>query len=337
MIKVGIVCGGASSEHEISCISAGGVLGAIDRSKFEPLLIGITKSGKWVLPPDGYRLKIEDGKLPEIEEGLTETSLEKLKVDVLFPVLHGTYGEDGGFQRDADEKGFKYVGSGPDASANGMDKSLSKIIFKSNGLETAPGIVASKDVWSKSPEKILAASQPLGIPLFVKPANSGSSRGTSKVKNSSELSRAIDFAFEYDDKALIESAIVGREVECAVLEKDGEVMASPLGEIKVLGNHEFYDFEAKYLDGSTELIIPAEIPEVDVLKIQSAAIKAFNAIDCRGLARVDFFYGEGKIIINEINTMPGFTSTSMFPRMWEAGGISYKELITILIEGALKN
>ena len=337
MIKVGIVCGGASSEHEISCISAGGVLSSIDRSKYQPQLIGITKSGNWVLPPEGYNLKIVDGKLPEIIEGLPKTSITELDVDLFFPVLHGTYGEDGGFQRDSDAAGIKYVGSDSVASANGMDKSISKIIFKSNGLEVAPGIVATKDVWVKSPEKILEASSPFGFPLFVKPANSGSSRGTSKVKNASELNRAIDFALEYDEKALIESAIDGREIECAVLQKNGEVLASPLGEIKVLGNHEFYDFEAKYLDGSTQLIIPAQINGEDAAKIKEAAIKAFKAMGCSGLARVDFFYNDGKIIINEINTMPGFTSTSMFPRMWEAGGIGYKELISILIDGAFKN
>lgn len=335
MIKVGIVCGGISSEHEISCISAGGVLSAIDLSKYQPKLIGITKSGKWVLPPENYQLAIKDGVLPTISENLPQTEIAKLDVDILFPVLHGTYGEDGGFQKDAESAGIKYVGSGVDASANGMDKSISKIIFKSNGLNTAPGIVATKDVWIKSPEKILEASSPLGFPLFVKPSNSGSSRGTSKVKNASELARAIDFAFEYDDKTLIEKAIAGREIECAVLERDGEVLASPLGEIKILGPHEFYDFEAKYLDGSTQLLIPAPLPEKDVAVIQSAAIKAFKALECKGLARVDFFYNDGAIIINEINTTPGFTSTSMFPRMWQAGGIAYKDLISILIEGAL--
>jgi D-alanine-D-alanine ligase len=335
LIKVGIVCGGASSEHEISCISAGGVLGAIDRNKYQPQLIGITKSGKWVLPPDNYNLKIDGSNLPVISEELPETDIDNLKVDVLFPVLHGTYGEDGGFQKDAENAGIKYVGSGIDASANGMDKSISKIIFKSNGLEVAPGIVATRDVWVKSPEKILEASKPFGFPLFVKPAKSGSSRGTSKVKNASELSRAIDFAFEYDDKAMIETAIVGREIECAVLQKDGEVLASPLGEIKVLGDHEFYDFEAKYLDGSTQLVIPADLPSSDSNKIQELAKTAFKALECSGLARVDFFYSDGKIIINEINTMPGFTSTSMFPRMWAQGGIAYKDLISTLIEGAL--
>lgn len=337
MIRVGIVCGGISSEHEISCISAGGVLSAIDRGKYQPILIGITKSGKWVLPGENYQLKIVDGNLPEISENLPATDISKLEVDVLFPVLHGTYGEDGGFQRDAEKVNIPYVGSGVDASANGMDKSISKIIFKSNGLTTAPGIVATKEVWIKSPEKIIEASNPFGFPLFVKPANSGSSKGTSKVKNASELSRAIDSALLYDDKAMIEQAIVGREIECAVLEKDGEVIASPVGEIKIIGDHEFYDFEAKYLDGSTQLLIPAPLDESAATKIRELAVRAFKAIECKGLARVDFFYNEQEIIINEINTSPGFTSTSMYPRMWEAGGITYKELISTLIDCALNN
>lgn len=337
MIRVGIVCGGVSSEHEISCVSADGVLSAIDRSKYQPVLIGITKNGKWVLPGENYQLKIVDGVLPEISGNLPVTEISNSGVDLLFPVLHGAYGEDGGFQRDAEKAGIPYVGSGVDASSNGMDKSISKIIFKSQGLTTAPGIVVSKEVWIKNPEKIIEAANPLGFPIFVKPANSGSSKGTSKVKNASEFSRALDFAFEYDDKALVEKAITGREIECAVLEKDGNVIASPVGEIKFIGNHEFYDFEAKYLDGSTELLIPAPLPEDVSLKIREMAIKAFKAIECKDLARVDFFVNQDEIVINEINTMPGFTSTSMYPRMWEAGGITYKELISTLIENALEH
>ena len=336
MIRVGIVCGGISAEHEISCISAGGILSAIDRSKFEPVLIGITKSGKWVLPPQSFKLEIENGELPEISENLPQTSLSQIEVDILFPTLHGTYGEDGGFQKDAQAAGIKYVGSGVLASQNGMDKAAAKRIFANHGLKTAPGIVVSKEVWRNTPEKIIDQGLALGLPVFVKPSNSGSSRGTSKVKTETELSTAIDFAFEYDEKVLIETAINGREIECAVFERDGVLEASPLGEIKIMGSHEFYDFEAKYLDGATQLIIPAEVPATDAKLIQDAAITAFRALDCAGLARVDFFYVDGSIIINEINTMPGFTSTSMFPRMCQAAGISYKELITLLIEGALK-
>ena len=335
MIKVGIVCGGPSNEHEISCISARGILSAIDRTKFQPVLVGITKSGKWVLPPENYSLEVNGDQLPEIKEELPATSLAELNLDIFFPILHGTYGEDGGFQQDCENLKKKYVGSGVTASANGMDKSNAKILFRSQGLATANGIVATLEVWQRSPEKILSAAEPLGFPLFVKPSSSGSSRGTSKVKNASELKRAIDIAFGHDNKVLIEESVHGREIECAILEKGNELLASPPGEIKVLGGHEFYDFEAKYLDGSTQLIVPAQLSDSEVLKIQSAAKTAFKALECKDLARVDFFYDEGKLVINEINTMPGFTATSMYPRMWEAGGIKYQLLITLLIENAL--
>ena len=171
--------------------------------------------------------------------------------------------------------------------------------------------------------------------MLFRSSSSGSSRGTSKVKNASELKRAIDIAFGHDNKVLIEESVSGREIECAILEQGNELLASPPGEIKVLGNHEFYDFEAKYLDGSTQLIVPAQLTDSEALKIQTAAKIAFRALECKDLARVDFFYDEGKLIINEINTMPGFTATSMYPRMWEAGGITYQRLITLLIENAL--
>lgn len=335
MIKVGIVCGGISSEHEISCISAGGILSSIDRSKYQPLLIGITKSGKWVLPGETYPLKIIDGVMPTIQESLPVTEISKLDVDLLFPVLHGTYGEDGGFQSECEAANIKYVGSGVSASANGMDKAIAKKIFANNGLAIAPDVVAEQDAWKKNPQKIIDACEKLGLPQFVKPSSSGSSRGTHKVKNIEDLKSAISDAFRYDQKVLIEKAIVGQEIECAVLEKNGEPIASPVGEIQVIGNHEFYDFEAKYLDGSTKLIIPAKISVEISEEIRAAAIKAFKALDCKGLARVDFFYNAGELIINEINTMPGFTSTSMYPRLWQAGGISYQEIISILIEGAL--
>ena len=333
MIKVGIVCGGISSEHEISCISASGVLGAIDREKYEPLLIGITKSGKWVLPPLNYRLTIDGDKLPEISEDLPETNINELKVDLLFPVLHGPYGEDGTFQGQCEMAKIKYVGSGVLASAAGMDKSFAKPIFAANGLRVAPGKVIHIRDWENDPEKVLAECTELGNPLFVKPARSGSSRGTSKVKNAKELKTAINFAFEFDNKILVESAINGREIECAVLQINGVAVASPLGEIRVLGDHEFYDFEAKYLDNATTVVVPAEIKRVEA--IQTAAVEAFKALGCSGLARVDFFYtDDDQIIINELNTAPGFTSTSVYPKLWAASGLSYTEIITALVETA---
>lgn len=334
-IKVGIVAGGKSSEHEISCISAAGVLSAIDLDKYEPLLIGITKAGKWVLPPSDYNLRIQGDVLPEISDELPETSIDKLNLDLLFPVLHGPYGEDGTFQGQCEMAGIKYVGSGVLASAAGMDKSFAKPIFQSHGLKVAPGMVIHQRDWQIDEVRILASATEFGNPLFVKPARSGSSRGTSKVKSVKELKTAINFAMQFDTKVLVESAIVGREIECAVLQLNGVALASPVGEIKILGSHEFYDFEAKYLDNSTEVIVPVHLPFGVQEEIQNYATQAFDALGCEGLARVDFFYTGTEIIINEINTMPGFTATSVFPKLWAAGGIGYTELITNLIEAAI--
>lgn len=323
-----------SSEHEISCISAGGVLTAIDRSRFEPLLIGITKTGTWVLPEANQVLTIVDGKLPEISKG-DESSFEEITagIDVLFPLLHGPFGEDGTFQGLCEMSQKKYVGSGVLASAVAMDKSFAKPIFAAHGLKVAPGTVVHSRDWKN--EKSVDVSG-LTYPLFVKPARGGSSRGTTKVKVESELVSAIDEALKFDSQAMIESGIIGREIECAVLEIEGAATASPLGEIKIVGHHEFYDFDAKYLDGSTELIYPEDLSSDLQMKIQKCAVDAFNALGCRGLARVDFFYADGEIIINEINTLPGFTSTSVFPKLWQKAGLSYSELITRLIESALK-
>jgi len=333
-IKVGIVAGGASSEHEVSCISASGVLAAIDRTKFEPILIGITKSGQWVLPPVNLDLSVKGGALPTISDAHPHTSLNAIAVDLLFPVLHGTYGEDGAFQAECEKAGVRYVGSGVQASADGMDKWISKGIFTRHGLAVAQGVIIHRESISED----IAAAKKLTLPIFVKPASGGSSRGTSKVKNWDQLESAINEAFAFDEKVLVESGIIGKEVECAVLEVDGAPKASPVGEIRFVGGHEFYDFEAKYLDNSTQLIIPAEIPADAATNIQASAIAAFNALGCKGLARVDFFYSDkGEIIINEINTMPGFTATSAFPKMWAVGGVNYTELITRLIEEALNN
>jgi D-alanine-D-alanine ligase len=250
-------------------------------------------------------------------------------------VLHGPYGEDGTFQGQCEMAGIKYVGSGVLASAAGMDKSFAKPIFQSHGLEVAPGMVIQERDWQIDEVRILASATKFGNPLFVKPARSGSSRGTSKVKNVKELKTAINFALQFDTKVLVESAVVGREIECAILQLNGVAVASPVGEIKILGNHEFYDFEAKYLDDSTQLVVPAVLPFGVQEEIQNYATQAFDALGCEGLARVDFFFTGDSIIINEINTMPGFTATSVFPKLWAAGGIGYAELITNLIEAAI--
>jgi len=334
--RVAIICGGKSSEHEISCVSANGILNAIDRSKFEPVLIGITKSGKWLLLPDDSNFSIVNGALPTVPESGIEVSItslglvaggKQLAIDVAFPVLHGPYGEDGTIQGLFEMMGIKYVGSGVLASAVSMDKSYAKPIFAAAGLGVAAGIV----VTSKNFE--LPSS--LTFPLFVKPARSGSSRGTTKVKQKSDLASAVEHALSFDTKVIIEQAVVGKEIECAVLQADGKITASELGQISISSKFEFYDFQAKYLDNSMELIVPAELPAGVQSKIQQAAITAFNAAGCEGLARVDFFYStQGEIIINEINTMPGFTPTSVYPKLIEKNGINYQELITKLITTA---
>ena len=334
--RIAIICGGKSSEHEISCVSANGILNAIDRNKFEPVLIGITKSGKWLLLPDDSNFSIVNGALPTVPESGIEVSItslglvaggKQLAIDVAFPVLHGPYGEDGTIQGLFEMIGIKYVGSGVLASAVSMDKSYAKPIFAAAGLSVAAGIVVTS--------KNFELPSNLTFPLFVKPARSGSSRGTTKVKQKSDLASAVEHALSFDTKVIIEQAVVGKEIECAVLQADGRITASEVGQISISSKFEFYDFQAKYLDNSMELILPADLPAGVQSKIQQAAITAFNAAGCEGLARVDFFYStQGEIIINEINTMPGFTPTSVYPKLIEKNGINYQELITKLITTA---
>ena len=334
--RVAIICGGKSSEHEISCVSANGILNAIDRNIFEPVLIGITKSGKWLLLPDDSNFSIVNGALPAVPESGVEVSItslglvaggKQLAIDVAFPVLHGPYGEDGTIQGLFEMIGIKYVGSGVLASAVSMDKSYAKPIFAAAGLTVAAGIVVTS--------KNFELPSNLTFPLFVKPARSGSSRGTTKVKQKSDLDSAVEHALSFDTKVIIEQAVVGKEIECAVLQADEKITVSEVGQISISSKFEFYDFQAKYLDNSMELIVPADLPAGVQSKIQQAAITAFTAAGCEGLARVDFFYStQGEIIINEINTMPGFTPTSVYPKLIEKNGINYQELITKLITTA---
>ena len=335
--RVAIICGGRSSEHQISCISARGVLTAIDRDLFDPILIGITQSGKWVAlnSADDFS-KVQDG-LPVVPESGIEISWSGLKVDLAFPLLHGPYGEDGTIQGLFEMMNLPYVGSGVLASAVAMDKTFAKPIYADFGLKVADGITVYKRDWVKNQAAEIAKISALGFPLFVKPARSGSSRGTTKVKSEGEIPAAIEAAHEHDPKALVEVAIKGREVECAVLEIDGKATASIIGEIRVHEPHEFYDFEAKYLDGSTSFDVPANIPEKISNQIRQAAVTAFEALGCEGLARVDFFLtDENELLINELNTMPGFTNSSVFPMLWQASGMSYGALITQLIMSALQ-
>ena len=334
-VRVAIICGGKSSEHEISCISANGILNAIDRSKFEPVLIGITKSGKWLLLPDDTSFITQNGALPTVPESGIEVSItsqglfsggKNLAIDVAFPILHGTYGEDGTIQGLFEMMGLRYVGSGVLASAVSMDKSYAKPIFAAAGLKVAPGTVVTSTNFELPSN--------LNYPLFVKPARSGSSRGTTKVKQSSDLKVAVEAALAFDSKVIIEQAIDGKEIECAVLQSEGKTIVSPVGEIVISSKYEFYDFQAKYLDDSMQLVFP-QLPAGVETKIQSSALTAFNAAGCEGLARVDFFYSTSdEVIINEINTMPGFTPLSVYPKLIEKSGINYQQLITTLIQSA---
>lgn len=345
--RVAIICGGRSSEHEISCISASGVMAAIDSQEFDPILIGISKSGAWIHLKDISEFVDGDSGLPSVPNkagnlkfglgGLVTDSNESLKIDLAFPLLHGAYGEDGTIQGLFEMLGIPYVGSGVLASSVAMDKTFAKPIYSDFGLNVADGITVNQKDWLLNKSLEIAKVSALGFPIFIKPARSGSSRGTHKVKDASQIEGAIDSAHRFDPKAMAEAAISGREIECAVLEIDGKPQASVLGEIKVNPPHEFYDFEAKYLDGSTKFEIPADLSSALTERIRSAAIAAFSALGCEGLARVDFFLTEdGKIVINELNTMPGFTPRSVFPMLWQASGKSYSELISQLIKSALQ-
>jgi D-alanine-D-alanine ligase len=301
-------------------------------------LIGITKAGKWVALDENYPLTIKNKVMPTIDDNGTSVELAQgglvingslVKIDCAFSILHGEFGEDGKIQQLLEDAGIAYVGSGVKASADAMDKAVAKDLFLAAGLKVAPGIVVKKGGTYPDPQTIT-------YPVFVKPSSGGSSRGTHKVKSAEQLGAAIDDALTYDDKVLIENAINGREIECAVLERDGTSYASVLGEIVVNPQFEFYDFEAKYLDDATTVKIPADIPEADAQAIQIAAMQAFDALGCEGLARCDFFYSDdNQIIINEINTLPGFTGTSVYPKLWQATAVTYSDLITTLIDSAI--
>jgi D-alanine-D-alanine ligase len=339
-IRVGVLCGGQSSEHSISCLSGASLLAAMDREKFEPVPLGITQSGQWVsLEGLTKELAIVDGKLPVIPDGAPAVTVNRdgvfaggknLDVDVMFPVLHGPYGEDGTVQGLLEMFDIPYVGAGVLASAIGMDKATCKRLFVEAGIPTVDFDVFFWSEWQSYKSEITSRlTDEFTLPIFVKPSRAGSSNGISKVKSWSELDAAVSLAKDFDEKIVIEAFAPGREIECGIL---GD-KASRVGEVRILGDHEFYDFEAKYLDNSTELIVPAKIPVEVEREIQQLALDAFSLIDGRGIARVDFFLQEnGEIILNELNTMPGFTATSMYPRLWDATGVGYKEVITRLIE-----
>jgi len=356
--RVGLLFGGRSSEHGISCLSAASVLSVIDRTKYEVVAIGISPEGRWVMAnDDAAHYALANGELPSIDGSGTEVVLagdptrgnllisepgaiprSLGNLDVLFPLLHGPYGEDGTIQGLCELAGIAYVGSGVLASATAMDKPIMKALFAQAGLTNTEFIAVSQRQWEQDPAKVAQrVKTELGFPVFVKPARAGSSQGISKVDSAQALVSAILEAQRHDPRVIIEKAVVGREIECGVLGTiDGGAETTLPAEIRVIGKHEFYDFEAKYLDDSTVLDVPADLSDSIKAEIRRQSLVAFEALGCEGLARVDFFLTEdNQIIINEINTMPGFTPTSMYPRMWAASGIDYSTLVDRLIQLAL--
>ncbi|WP_068265667.1 D-alanine--D-alanine ligase family protein [Janibacter limosus] len=360
--RVAVVFGGRSSEHAVSCATAAGVLRAIDRDVYDVVPVGITRDGAWVLAPDDAdALTLTAERTPEVTDtgaevilptrvGRSELSihrpgaaLEALgDVDVVFPLLHGPYGEDGTLQGMLELTDIRYVGSGVLASAAGMDKHYMKVVFVGAGLPVGPYTVITDTQWRRDKAAAMDAVSALTYPVFVKPCRAGSSMGVSKVDGPEGLEAAIEAAREHDLKVIVESGIVGREIECAVLQGRGldAPRTSMPGEIVVEAGHghDFYDFEAKYLDeASVVLSCPADLPQDVADEVRRLAAEAFESLACEGLARVDCFVTEGgAVVINEINTMPGFTPHSMYPRMWEASGVTYPELVDELIQLALE-
>lgn len=377
-LRVGVLFGGRSGEHEISLLSAASVLQAIDQDKYEVVPIGITKSGQWVSPAQaekllrGESLPEETGRhlragdpgatasaavlakgeaviVPPVPDSDSLVPFESkaraadhgINVDVIFPVLHGTFGEDGTIQGLLELADIPYVGAGVLGSAASMDKEIMKRLFTAAGLPIVKHVTILRNQWEENQGKtVRAIESKLKYPLFAKPANLGSSVGISKAHNRKELAPAIELAAGYDRKIVIEQGVGGnkgkaRELECSVLGND-EPKASVVGEIVPAA--EFYDYSAKYLDEGSQLIIPAKITKKQIKEVQEMAIRAFQAVDCSGLARVDFLMDpkSGKIYLNEINTMPGFTSISMYPKLWAASGLGYSQLIDRLLQLALQ-
>jgi D-alanine-D-alanine ligase len=356
-IRVAVVFGGRSNEHAISCVSAGSILRNLDPERFDVVAVGITPDGSWVLTDgDPDALAITNRQLPGVSsESGTELALAAdpqragqlvslspggaevlASVDVVFPVLHGPYGEDGTIQGLLELAGVPYVGAGVLASAAGMDKEFTKKLLVAEGLPVG----AYEVLRPSQPTPDTRLRERLGLPVFVKPARGGSSIGVSRVTSWDELPAAVAHARRHDPKVIVEAAIVGRELECGVLEfPDGTVQASTVGEIRVAGvrgrEDSFYDFATKYLDDAAELDVPAKVDDDVSDAVRELAIRAFRAIDCQGLARVDFFLTDDGPIINEVNTMPGFTTISMYPRMWAASGVDYQTLVATMVETAL--
>ncbi|HWO51296.1 MAG TPA: D-alanine--D-alanine ligase family protein [Ornithinibacter sp.] len=358
--RVALVFGGRSSEHAVSCATAASVLEALDRDRYDVVPVGIAKDGHWVLAPDDpARMRLAPGHVPEVDTDaasvIVPTSATDRtlvvheagqpprtlgEVDVVFPLLHGPFGEDGTIQGLLDLADVRYVGSGVTASAVMMDKHVMKVLLASAGLPVGPYTVITDKEWRRDKAAAMDAVHALSWPVFVKPARAGSSMGITKVSDPDALEAAVEAAREHDPKVVVEAAVFGREIECGVLEGHGTdaTRTSELGECIVVQNHEFYDYEAKYLaEGDVRLEAPADVPEELADQIRAMAARAFDVAGCEGLARVDFFLTEtGDVLVNEVNTMPGFTPLSMYPRMWAASGLTYPELIDELIALALE-
>ena len=356
--RVAVVFGGRSSEHAVSCVTAGSVLAAIDPERYEVVPVGISREGKWVLESGRpERLAIAGGRLPAVDASGASivlagdpTSRQLVvvppgevpralgQVDVVFPLLHGPYGEDGTLQGLLELAGVAYVGAGVLSSAVAMDKEYMKKLLVAAGLPIVDHVVVRPRDWERDKVGVAERVAALGWPVFVKPARGGSSIGISKVHGADELTAAIEAAREYDPKVLVEAASDGRELECGVLESlTGDAPdTSVVAEIKVRGEHEFYDFEAKYLEEAMEYDVPAQVPAEIAAEVRRMSARAFEALSCEGLARVDLFLkADGSLLVNEVNTMPGFTPTSMFPVVWRESGVSYPELVDRLIQLAL--
>ncbi|HZA72069.1 MAG TPA: D-alanine--D-alanine ligase family protein [Propionibacteriaceae bacterium] len=354
--RVAVVFGGASSEHQVSCLTAAGVVSVLDPNQFDVVGIGITRTGRWVSvdPASIAALSIIDGRLPELSENAADAVLLRASagselavrqrsalrevgpIDVAISLLHGPFGEDGTIQGLFEMMGTRYVGAGVLASAVGMDKHFMKLVLSASGLPVGPFVSVTPAEWARDPAACLEAVAALTYPLFVKPARGGSSLGISRVDHSSELAAAIELAQRHDPKIIVEQGFVGaRELECGVLaDLDGApTRASEVAEIRVARDSGFYDFEAKYLpDEKVGLDVPADIDAETAEEVRRLAVRTFEAIGCEGLARVDMFWtADGALVVNEINTMPGFTPHSMFPRMWAASGVPYPKLVEHLI------
>jgi D-alanine-D-alanine ligase len=348
-IRLAILYGGRSAEHQISVVSARSVMEALDPERFEAVPIGITQQGAWLLPRRSpLELAVTGGSLPEVEPAGTGIALRPDqaaaaltapglgRIDVVFPILHGPYGEDGTVQGLFELADLPYVGSGVLASALAMDKAMAKVVLVQAGLPQAPYLVVHERAWGTEPERVAAeVAERLAYPVFTKPARLGSSIGITKVKTPAELAGGLAGAFAHDAKALVEQGIAARELECGVLGNDAPE-ASVVGE--VVPGREFYDFEAKYLDEALKLEIPAPVPDEVKARVRELSLRAFLALDCEGLARVDCFYEEatGRVLLNEVNTIPGFTPKSMFPMLWAASGLAYPDLVARLVDLAVE-